>query len=156
MKRLFYIIGCVFLAATLSACQNMNKQDVGTLTGAAVGGLVGSQFGSGQGQIVAAVGGAILGGFIGGQIGKSMDRTDRLEMQQALEGTRTGSSKSWRNPDTRTRYRVKPTKTFKRRSGQYCREYTTTATVAGKTQQMYGTACRKPDGTWKVVSSRNA
>ena len=156
MKRLFCVIGCVFLAATLSACQNMNKQDVGTLTGAAVGGLVGSQFGSGTGQIVAAVGGAIVGGFIGGQIGKSMDQTDRLQMQQALNNTRTGSSKAWSNPDTHARYRVRPTKTYKKPSGQYCREYTTSAVIAGKSQQMYGTACRQPDGSWKVISSRSA
>lgn len=155
MKRMFYIIVCIFLAATLSACQNMTKQDVGTLTGAAVGGALGSQFGKGTGQIVAAVGGAVLGGFIGGQIGKSMDQTDRLQMQQALENNRTGSTTSWTNPDTHTRYRVRPTKTYKKPSGQYCREYTTNAVIAGKTQQMYGTACRQPDGTWKVISTKN-
>lgn len=156
MKKMFYMIVCIFLAATLSACQNMTKQDVGTLTGAAVGGALGSQFGGGTGRIVAAVGGAVLGGFIGGQIGKSMDQTDRLQMQQALENNRTGNTTSWTNPDTHARYRVRPTKTYKKPSGQYCREYTTSAVIAGKTQQMYGTACRQPDGTWKVISTKNA
>jgi surface antigen len=36
-------------------------------------------------------------------------------------------------------------------NGQYCREYRQTVKVGGKTQEGYGTACRQPDGTWKIV-----
>jgi len=35
----------------------------------------------------------------------------------------------------------------------YCREYTSTATVGGRPVETYGTACRQPDGSWKIVSS---
>ncbi len=35
----------------------------------------------------------------------------------------------------------------------YCREYQRTVNVGGRTQQSYGTACRQPDGAWKIVSS---
>lgn len=156
MNKLLCGIVVAGLTVSLVGCDNMNKQQVGTLTGAAVGGLVGSQFGRGTGQVVAAVGGTILGGFIGGAIGQSMDRQDRMEMQMALERNRTGQASSWRNPDQHARYTVRPTKTYKRSSGQYCREYTTTAMIAGKQQQMYGTACRQPDGSWKNISSRHA
>lgn len=38
---------------------------VGTLGGAAVGGLVGNQFGKGSGNTAATVGGAVVGGLIG-------------------------------------------------------------------------------------------
>ncbi|HZS85111.1 MAG TPA: hypothetical protein VFA50_19710 [Stellaceae bacterium] len=32
-----------------------------------------------------------------------------------------------------------------------CREYTTTSIVGGQPQQLYGTACLQPDGTWRIV-----
>jgi hypothetical protein len=33
-----------------------------------------------------------------------------------------------------------------------CREYTSTTTIAGQPQNMVGTACRQPDGTWRIVN----
>lgn len=36
--------------------------------------------------------------------------------------------------------------------GDYCREYTQTFTIAGKTQKGYGTACLQPDGSWEIQS----
>ncbi|HZS81291.1 MAG TPA: hypothetical protein VFA50_00350 [Stellaceae bacterium] len=33
----------------------------------------------------------------------------------------------------------------------YCREYQTTSAVADRLQQIVGTACRQPDGTWRIV-----
>jgi surface antigen len=35
--------------------------------------------------------------------------------------------------------------------GQYCREFTQSVTVGGKTEQAFGRACRQPDGAWKIV-----
>ncbi len=35
---------------------------------------------------------------------------------------------------------------------EYCREYTKTVTVGGKTQEGFGTACLQPDGTWAIQS----
>lgn len=34
----------------------------------------------------------------------------------------------------------------------YCREYTATATIDGRPIPTYGTACRQPDGSWRIVS----
>ncbi|MDE1145368.1 MAG: hypothetical protein PW843_01960 [Azospirillaceae bacterium] len=34
----------------------------------------------------------------------------------------------------------------------YCREYTSTITVAGHPTQQVGTACRQPDGSWRVMN----
>jgi hypothetical protein len=36
-------------------------------------------------------------------------------------------------------------------SGQTCREYQATATIDGRAQPTYGTACLQPDGTWRIV-----
>lgn len=33
----------------------------------------------------------------------------------------------------------------------YCREYQRNVTVGNRVQESYGTACRQPDGAWKVV-----
>jgi hypothetical protein len=38
-------------------------------------------------------------------------------------------------------------------TGQYCREFQQTVTIGGRNEEAYGTACRKPDGAWEVVSS---
>ena len=48
-------------------------------------------------------------------------------------------------------YTVVPNKNVTVNHNKYCREYRTTADIAGKQQQVYGTACRQPDGSWKVV-----
>ncbi|MBI1309472.1 MAG: hypothetical protein GC129_06490 [Proteobacteria bacterium] len=35
----------------------------------------------------------------------------------------------------------------------YCREFTQTITIGGKTQKGYGTACLQPDGSWELQSN---
>jgi hypothetical protein len=35
--------------------------------------------------------------------------------------------------------------------GLTCREYQATATVGGRPQESYGTACLQPDGSWRIV-----
>ena len=48
-------------------------QTVGTLAGAAAGGLIGNQFGHGSGKDAATVAGVVAGGLLGNQAGESMD-----------------------------------------------------------------------------------
>jgi surface antigen len=75
-----------------------------------------------------------------------MERTT----QASLEHTQTGTTSTWNNPDTGHRGTVTPVDTYRRDDGIYCREFQQTVVVAGEQQQAYGTACRQPDGTWKV------
>lgn len=35
---------------------------------------------------------------------------------------------------------------------RYCREYTTDSVVQGRTQQVFGTACLQPDGSWQIIN----
>lgn len=149
MKK--YIILPVALSCLLSSCAEVNNEAVGTVTGGVVGGLIGSQFGGGAGKVAAAAGGAFLGAVLGGRIGKYMDRQDRLEMQRALETGPTGKVVAWNNPDNGNRYQVTPTRTYYV-SDQPCREYTTRAVIGGKSEQIYGKACRQADGSWKVAN----
>lgn len=149
MKKL--VVASLSLSFMLTACAPMNNEGVGTITGGVVGGLLGSQFGGGSGKVMAAAGGALLGAYLGGQIGKTMDRQDRLEMQRALETGTTGRAVVWTNPDSGYRYVVRPTRTYYYHQAP-CREYTTQAIIGGRTEQVYGKACRQPDGSWRVVS----
>jgi len=45
-----------------------------------------------------------------------------------------------------------PTRTYQTASGSYCREFTQTIVVGGRTEEGYGTACRQPDGSWQIVN----
>lgn len=149
MKKL--ALTSLSLSLLLTGCVPLNNEGVGTISGGVVGGLLGSQFGGGSGQVMAAAGGALLGAYLGGQIGKTMDRQDRMEMQRALETAPVGRSVAWSNPDNGNRYKVKPTRTYYH-AKQPCREYITSALIGGKSQQIYGKACRQADGSWRVVN----
>jgi len=153
MKKILLTIICIIASISLVGCQNATNQDVGTVSGAVIGGLVGSQFGKGGGQLLGVGIGTLAGAFIGGAIGKNMDDTDRLKMSHALESNPTGQPAYWQNQNTGDSYTVVPTQNVTVDGNPYCREYHTTAVIAGKKQQMYGTACRQQDGTWKMVSS---
>jgi surface antigen len=73
-------------------------------------------------------------------------------VQYALENNPSNQSSDWVNPDTGNSGGVTPVRTFTGAQGQPCREFTSTIVVAGQQQQGYGTACRQPDGTWRIVS----
>lgn len=140
------LVGVVALAGC--AYQGTQEQ-TGMVIGGALGGLLGSQVGGGHGRIAATILGTLGGAAIGGSIGRSMDETDRLKTALALENVRTGVPSTWRNPDTGYQYSVTPTQTYETSSGP-CREYTIDAVVGGKTEQVYGTACRQSDGSWRI------
>lgn len=152
MKKLFVMFISLIASVSLVGCADMSKQDVGTVSGAVAGGLLGSTIGHGSGKLMAVGIGTLAGAFLGGAIGKSMDDTDRLKMQHALESNPVGQPAYWQNTNNNASYTVTPVKDVNIDGNQYCREYRTTAVIAGKKQQMYGTACRQPDGSWKVVS----
>ena len=128
-----------------------NRELLGSLLGAAAGGLAGSRIGDGRGQLAAVAGGSLLGFLIGGTIGRNMDEVDRNCVGQALEHAEDGQQIAWNNPRTGVQYQVVPTRTVQGSDGRYCREYTATSVVSGRNQQTYGRACRQPDGSWQIV-----
>ena len=139
--------------SVLPGCTNMNKQDVGTVSGGVIGGLVGSRFGGGGGQVLATGIGVMAGALIGGAIGKNMDETDQLKMNAALNNNSVGQPAYWKNDKTGNSYTVTPTKNVALNGNPYCREYRTNANIGGKVQQIHGTACRQPDGSWQIQNS---
>jgi len=148
------MLACALLVAVaLMGCAEAGpKTAIGAVGGAAAGGLIGAAAGGGATGII---GGALLGGLLGGAVGNALDQRDRdlaaQAYQNSLENQRTGTTSTWRNPDSGHSGTVTPTRTYESASGQYCREFQQTVTVGGETQQAYGTACRQPDGSWKIV-----
>ena len=131
---------------SLGAC---NRQDVGAILGGAVGGVLGSQVGSGSGRTAATIGGTIVGVIVGGEIGRTMDEVDQNCVGHAMERAEDGQSIKWNGTDDQL-YEVTPTRTYQADAGQFCREYTTTAVIGGRIETVYGSACRKPDGSWEL------
>ena len=139
----------VFALALSSCAQYPTHEGEGMVIGGILGGVLGSQVGRGSGRTAATIVGTMAGAMIGGAVGRSMDDTDRLKTARSLETVRTGVPSTWRNPDTGNQYTVVPTRTYDSGSGP-CREYTVDATVGGNREKVYGTACRQPDGSWRV------
>lgn len=158
-KRMKILALMSAVGLTLAACEGTGqKQGAGTLLGGIGGAVIGSQFGSGTGQLVGVAAGTLLGAFLGSEIGKSLDRADQAYMsrttQQTLETAPSGQVNSWRNPDSGNSGTIAARPAYQANDGQYCREFTQSVNVGGKREEAYGTACRQPDGSWKIVSSR--
>ncbi len=151
------VAAAALIALFAAACSNSGygeKQTVGTVGGAAIGGLLGSQFGSGTGQLIATGAGVFIGGLVGSEIGRTMDEQDRMRADQAVNQAHTapvGETIAWNNPESGNFGAVTPVRDGTSTSGLYCREFQQTITVNGRSESAYGTACREPDGTWKIV-----
>lgn len=133
------------------------KQTGGTLIGAGLGGLLGAQVpGHGGGKLAAVAIGTLGGALLGSEIGKSLDRADRLALenstQRALESGPSGRPVQWSNPDSGHYGSVVPQPAYTSSSGQPCREYQQTVYIGGRPQSAYGTACRQADGSWQIAN----
>jgi surface antigen len=158
MPKLPPVAASVLAALILSGCAGSDlgpKQTVGALVGAGTGAFIGSHIGKGNGRLVATSVGTLVGAFVGNEAGKSLDRADQLYASRAeynaLEYAPAGSPTPWRNPDTGHYGSVTPIETYQTASGDYCREFQHKARIGGHSQDVYGTACRTPDGQWQTA-----
>jgi len=151
MKVHLRIFTLIAAAALMAGCATTGpREETGMVIGGVLGGVLGHQVGGGRGRTAATIIGTIAGVAIGGSIGRTMDDVDRMRVAATLETTRTGVATTWQNPDTGYDYRMVPTRTYESTEGP-CREYTLDAQIGGRTEQVYGTACRQPDGSWRIV-----
>lgn len=118
-----------------------------TIIGGVAGGLVGSTVGRGNGRIGAIVGGTLIGGLLGSQY----TMPDRYCTREVFETAPVGAPYAWVNPNNNVAYTVTPERDYNQ-NGMYCREYQATADINGRPRQTYGTACRQPDGSWKIMN----
>ena len=154
MKQIFAVAAAALL---LSACfpEQGPKQTVGTVVGGVGGAVLGNQLGKGRGRKAAIAAGTLLGALVGSRLGRDLDEADRLRAerttQDALELAPTGGVSTWENPDSGNSGWVVPTRTWHEPTGTACREFQTGIVIGGKEETAHGTACRQPDGSWKIV-----
>ncbi|HLF59510.1 MAG TPA: RT0821/Lpp0805 family surface protein [Alphaproteobacteria bacterium] len=148
----------LIIALAAAACTpGREKEEAGTLVGAGAGAAIGSMIGKGGGNIAAIVIGGLLGGYLGNTIGRQLDDKDRMMHEQAAQqalAAPVGQTINWNNPNNGHSGTVTTVRDGTDQAGAYCREYQQTVVVGGQSQQAYGTACRQPDGSWKIVSQQ--
>ena len=151
MRCVAIVMLAVVGATGCATIQDNPKSSIGAFGGAAFGGLIAAAAGGGGAAIAGAViGGALLGGLAGNMLDQRDKRMAAEAQQRALETAPTGKPVAWTNPDTGHTGTVTPTRTYQSGSG-YCREFQNDVVIGGKSEKAYGTACRQPDGSWKVL-----
>jgi len=135
------------LSALAVGCRTQSQS--GAIVGAGAGALAGAAIA--HGHAGGAIPGGVLGALLGSEVGRQMDGLDELRLSRTLEATPTYQPANWVNPDTGTTYTVTPIRAFSREAGVPCREFRMNADVGARQQEVYGTACRQADGSWKIV-----
>lgn len=142
----------------LSACEALEErpgETIGSIVGVGVGALLGSKIGDGSGKLVGAAVGAIAGRWVGSELGKALDEHDRelaeTTAQDTLENNESGTTSTWRNPDTGNSGSIRPGNTYSAENGEDCRDFESSVNVEGETETATGRACRQIDGSWLIV-----
>lgn len=85
---------------------------------------------------------------------RDADRALRVATREkALETKVSGEALAWTNPDSGSRGRIEPVRTFKASGGQWCREYREVVELQSGpsvTERLRGVACREGDGVWRT------
>lgn len=157
MKKILMNVLIFLLGTGLVACSSNTQNEntvLGAASGAVAGGLAGSAIGAGTGNAVAIGVGAVTGAIVGGVVGHSMDHSDNTRAYRIMDYNPTNKQETWQNKKTHSSYTVKPTSNMLTINGNpNCRKFTTMGVIDGKaSEEMSGTACRQPNGTWKAVS----
>lgn len=72
-------------------------------------------------------------------------------LQEALENRGSQEIRLWRSESSGHAGSVMPLRTFKIKTGHYCRDYRETLLIDREMVSRVGTACRSSDGTWISV-----
>jgi len=140
------VAGAVFLGA----CANSGVV-TGTIPGANTGRVIGSPVDVGAGEPTI---GPIEGGLMGAEVGRSLADADRpiaLKAEyEALEYGQPGRPTEWtsRAGEVHGSVEVGAVTQVNRLD---CRQYTHNIWIGGRLRVVRGTACRRPDGVWRVV-----
>ena len=137
----------------LSAAGRCNAGLAGSLVGGGVGAALGT-LADDDVRPAAIAGGAVAGILVGSIVGHAIDASDRGCMGETLNAASDGSTIVWNNPRTATSHSLTPTRSYETRNGRYCREFVSTATIGNRDEEVYGTACWQPDGSWEVVRTQ--
>lgn len=145
------VAGCQTQGNTFNPGGWGTGQTVGTVGGAAAGGLLGSQIGSGSGQLAATAIGTLLGAFVGNQLGSTFDQNDVNAANAAgNQAFNTGQPTTWQSQQYSGD--VQPNGQTFIYNGRECQNFTQTLYTQGYPQQSSGMACRNQyNGAWEIV-----
>ena len=150
MRSLSLLLLSVFLL-TLTSCADsqLSKGTQGAGMGAAGGAIIGQAIGR---NTEATLIGAAVGTMLGYIVGNEMDKFDKRELNQAYEFGPSGQPTTWKNPDSGNAYQVtpQPAYTAPQQPQTPCRKAEILATIDGKTEKTYTTACRNSAGQWEL------
>lgn len=150
-----------------------------TLGGAALGGFIGNQFGHGSGRVAATSLGVVTGAIVGNSVGESLSRGPTYYGTSYYSGYYSpyGYNAPYyayepnyvappSPPPPRVIYVEPEAVEYRERepayvqggyvgessaaSEGYCREYTQQVRMNGRVEEIYGTACLQPDGSWRI------
>ena len=149
MKKLLLCLLPILILSLTSCATQYSKGTQGAGIGAAGGAIIGQAIGR---NTEATLIGAAVGTMLGYIVGNEMDKFDKRELNQAYEFGPSGQSTRWTNPDNGNSYQVTPQPAYV--SPQHpetpCRLAEILATIDGKTQKTYTTACRNSAGQWEL------
>ncbi len=138
-------------ALFLSACSGGSGVATGAIPGANTGKVIGSPVAAGEGEPTV---GPVEGGLMGAEVGRSLSDPDRkiaLKAEyEALEYGRAGQPTEWRSRSGSVSGKIEVGATYRVNSLD-CREYTHSISIGGRLRVVKGTACRQPDGVWRIV-----
>lgn len=135
-------------------CADRGDVAAGTIIGAVAGGVIGNQFGKGRGRTVATIAGVLLGGALGNRIADDQrcnSRYQRDAYYEAFEYDEGDHRTRWDNPYTDDYGYVDASDTYRDDLGRTCREFTQTIFIEGRRETATGVACRRNDGTWRII-----
>lgn len=145
------IVTAVAGALLLGGCSGRSGIVTGAIPpGANTGKIVGSPVASGEGEPTI---GPMEGGLTGADVGRSLSDADRkiaLKAEyEALEYS-SGLPTKWQSADGTITGTV-TVGGITRVNSLDCRDYTHSISIGGRTRVARGTACRQPDGVWRIV-----
>lgn len=131
-----------------------DEETAGAIVGGLIGGVIGHQFGDGRGQAAMTALGAAAGALVGGRLAydRAVSDYERRAAYLAFESTPSGEPVPWHDPDEDARGDYVVRRTWRTPAGRYCREYQQRVIIGGREETAYGTACRRADGSWEIVS----
>ncbi len=143
--------------AYLRECERQQSGNTagGAIVGAIAGGLLGNTISRGPQRGTGTALGAILGGVVGGTIGHNSlnceDRSYEIDTYYSgFEAGRPHARYDWRNPRSDAYGYLEVGDYYRDRTGYRCANYTQQIYVHGQPELARGTACRQPDGTWRM------
>lgn len=141
-----FLAGCV---SDPSYTGSISNETAGTVGGVAAGAVIGATIT--KNDAAGAIIGAAVGGLVGNRIGANLDEeTRRVYWDAQNQAFETGGRQEWHNEDRGDHGSITPGRPYYQGQRE-CRPYESTVWITGRGEQLNGTACRNPDGTWSQI-----